>query len=84
MMSIEDPEIAKHRPRRGGDKPFTIEWRKPTGAISTLNFEWSVWKRYKKEADRDRAFNDIELKRGGMASRLAGFGLGYEFRKGPS
>jgi hypothetical protein len=40
-------------------KPFTIEWKTKTGSWFK---EWSLWKAYETEANRDKAFKAISDK----------------------
>ena len=58
---MREDEVPKHRKRRGGKKPYTIEYRcKPDSAGHRLfGDDWIVWKRYETEARRDTAMKAL-------------------------
>ena len=78
---MQENEIPKHRKRRGGKRPFAIEYRNNPDRSGNRMFgdKWSVWKKYKTEDSRDEAMRALEV--GGIgASAIRGENI-FEYRK---
>lgn len=78
---MQEREIPKHRKRRGGKRPFAIEFRNRPDRCRNRMFgdKWRVWNRYKTEASRAEALRALEV--GGIgASAIRGENI-FEYRK---